>query len=150
MNKILVVSFLCFAFLACKDKKKDDPVPVVNQISVKINGTQFNCESCGNTYASGGMGGINFYESGSNRLIFNYSGILNAGTYTLIPYGNPSFSYEKDGRYYRGRGVLTLSATDTSSNGAIKKFIGSFQCITDTFNSTFYNFTEGNLNINFK
>lgn len=149
MKKLIVISIVCTSFFACKDKKKDDPAPAVNQISVKINGTQFNCESCGNTYASGGLGGINFFEGGSNRLIFNYSGILSPGNYTLVPYGNPSFSYEKDGRYYRGRGTISLSATDTSSNGAIKKFIGTFQCVTDTFNSTFYNFTEGKLNINF-
>lgn len=151
MKKMSLLLVSLFFMVACKDKKKSDPEPtaVVNQVSVKINGSDFACTNCGNTYKSGGSSGINFMEGSSNRFIFNISGFLPAGTYTLIPFGNPSFTYEKDGRYFRGRGVLNLTQTDTSSNGSIKKFIGNFNCVTDTNSGVFYNFSEGQLNINF-
>ncbi len=136
---------------ACKDDKKDDPQPATTnyQVSVKINGTAFNCTNCGNTYSSGDMSGVNFAEGTSNRFIFSITGFLPPGTYPLVPFGNPSFSYEKDGRYYRGTGTLNLTSVDTSANGNLKKFIGTFNCITDTANGVFYNFSEGILNVNF-
>ena len=151
MKKLIPLFLLITFFFGCKDKKKNDPEPSpnVNQVSVKINGTSFSCTNCGNTYASGGSSGINFSEGGTNRFIFNMTGFLSPGTYPLIPFGNPAFTYEKDGSYYRGRGSLTLTAADTSANGALKKFIGTFNCITDTNNSVFYNFSEGIININF-
>lgn len=136
---------------ACKDKKKDDPQPATTsyQVSVKINGTAFNCTNCGNTYSSGNMSGVNFAEGTSNRFIFSITGFLPPGTYPLVPFGNPSFSYEKDGRYYRGTGTLNLTSVDTSANGNLKKFIGTFNCFTDTANGVSYNFSEGILNVNF-
>ena len=154
MKKIILASAVVLFIAACKDKK-NDPEPIVpvvteKQITVKINGTEFSCTSCGNTYNSGGLGGINFSEGTSNRFLFNITGFLKPGTYPIVPFGNPAFNYEKDGRYYRGRGSLTLTETDTSANGSIKKFIGTFNCITDTNNGVFYNFSEGVLNINYK
>jgi hypothetical protein len=154
MKKIIVLLLPLFLVLACKDKKKNDPVPTApvekpKQVSVKINGTEFSCSSCSNTYKSGGLSGVNINEGTSNRLLFGMSGFKKPGTYALVPFGNPSFNYEKDGRYYRGRGSLTITETDTSANGSLKKFIGTFNCITDTNNGVFYNFSEGNLNINY-
>jgi hypothetical protein len=147
---ILLLSGMLF-IAACKDKNTKEPAPAAsnNQVSVKINGSVFSCTSCGNTYKSGNMSGVNFAEGTTNRFIFSITGFLSPGTYPLVPFGNPSFSYEKDGRYYRGRGSLTLTATDTSANGSLKKFIGNFNCITDTANGVFYNFSEGVLNVNF-
>ncbi|WP_317899688.1 hypothetical protein [Aurantibacillus circumpalustris] len=152
MKKTILVFAALLFLIGCKKKKDPEPtpVPVVNQISVKINGTDFSCSSCGNSYSSGGLGGINFFEGTSNRVIFSFSGFLAPGTYSLVPFANPSFTYEKDGRYFRGRGTLKLTETDTSANGAVNKFIGTFSCMTDTSNGAFYNFTEGALNINFK
>jgi hypothetical protein len=150
--KTFIIGIISLLFItSCKEEKKDDPVPVpvIPQVSVKINGTVFSCTSCGNTYSSGGLSGVNFAEGTLNRFIFSISGFLPAGTYTLVPFGNPSFTYEKDGRYYRGRGVLNLTETDTSTNGNIKKFIGTFNCVTDTNAGIFYNFSEGQLNVNF-
>lgn len=151
MKKIIFILISVILLIACKDKKKteSEPTPVVNQINVKINGSAFSCSSCGNTYSSGNMRGVNFAEGSTNRFIFSITGFLAPGTYSLVPFGNPSFSYEKDGKYYRGRGTLNLKSTDTSANGNIKKFIGSFNCITDTSNGVFYNFSEGVLNVNF-
>lgn len=154
MKKIIFLLTPLLFFTACKDKKKNDPEPIIpveqtKQIRVKINGTEFSCTNCGNTYESGGMHGINFSEGTTNRLLFNMTGFLQPGTYTIVPFGNPAFNYEKDGRYYRGYGKLTITETDTSSSGSIKKFIGAFDCVTDTNNGVFYNFTEGVLNINF-
>ncbi len=151
MKKLILILSGVLLIASCKDKNKTEPEPsaVVNQVSVKINGTVFSCTSCGNTYKSGDMSGVNFAEGTTNRFIFSITGFLPPGTYPLVPFGNPSFSYEKDGRYYRGRGSLTLTATDTSANGSLKKFIGSFNCITDTANGVFYNFSEGALNINY-
>lgn len=151
MKKVIFILSSVLLLTACKDKKKTDPepTPVVNQISVKINGTAFSCSSCGNTYSSGNMSGVNFAEGTTNRFIFSVTGFLAPGTYSLVPFGNPSFSYEKDGKYYRGRGTLNLTSIDTSANGNIKKFIGSFNCITDTSNGVFYDFSEGVLNVNF-
>ncbi|PBQ31640.1 hypothetical protein CNR22_07615 [Sphingobacteriaceae bacterium] len=158
MKQLILLFSFVFFLISCKDKKKNDPEPepsagaISKQVSVKINGTDFSCASCGNTYASGGMSGVNFSEGGSNRFLFSITGFLKPGTYNMVPFGNPSFTYEKDGRYFRGRGSLTITETDTSSNGALKKFIGTFNCVTDTNtnNGVFYKFTEGVLNINFK
>lgn len=125
MKKVIFILSSVLLLSACKDKKKTDPepTPVVNQISVKINGTAFNCSSCGNTYSSGNMSGVNFAEGTTNRFIFSISGFLAPGTYSLVPFGNPSFSYEKDGKYYRGRGTLNLTSIDTSANGNIKSLL---------------------------
>lgn len=133
MKKIAILVLLAVFFTGCKEKKKSDPQPASTtssvpstekkQVSVKINGTEFSCSTCGNTYASGGMGGINFSEGGSNRFVFSFTGFLKPGTYPLVPFGNPSFLYEKNGSYYRGRGELTITEADTSSRGSLKKLL---------------------------
>src|SRR6478752_8890428 len=97
MKKVILIFATMLFVTSCKDKKKNDPTPtpVVNQVSVKINGAAFSCSICGNTYKSGGMSGVNFAEGTTNRFIFSITGFLAPGTYPLVPYGNPSFSYEK-------------------------------------------------------
>lgn len=153
MKKIIVILTILLTVTACKDKKKDPepitPVEKPKQVSVKINGTDFSCANCGNTYSSGGSSGVNFSEGTTDRFLFSITGFLKPGTYPLVPFGNPAFNYEKNGRYYRGHGSLTISDADTSANGSLKKFIGTFNCITDTSDGVFYNFSEGVLNINF-
>ena len=156
MKKITLILAALLLLTACKDKKKNDPEPIIpvektKQVSVKINGTEFSCTNCGNTYSSGGSSGVNFSEGTTDRFLFSITGFLKPGTYPLVPFGNPAFNYEKDGRYYRGHGSLTITETDTSANGSLKKFIGTFNCVTDTnsTNNVFYTFSEGVLNVNF-
>src|SRR4051812_22895596 len=97
-------------FCACKKKKAEEPAePVVQtkQFSAKLNGTEFNCNSCGNTYYSGGLYGVNISESSTRRFLFNFNSFPKPGTYTLTPFSSASFTYERDGTYFRGRGTLT-------------------------------------------
>jgi hypothetical protein len=162
MKHLIILIFATLAFTACKDKDKKEPAPAPTsttgapvqsnkQVSVKINGKLFSCTNCANTYKSGDLSGVNFREDGLNRFIFNITGFLVPGTYSLIPFGNPSFTYEKDGYYYRGNGSITITESDTSANGSLSLFKANFSCLTDTLNDTsYYAFDEGIINIKFQ
>lgn len=158
MKMIVPALAACLLLSGCKkeDKKssgsESTPVPaeVKKQVSVKINGTEFSCSTCANTYKSSGFNGINVRETNTDRFVLMYSGFMAPGTYPISPTDNLSLIYEKNGGRYSGKGSLTLTATDTSASGTVKKFIATFSCATDTASDgTSFRFTDGSLNINF-
>jgi hypothetical protein len=123
------------------------------QLKVKINNTETNCNTCFSSYFSGGIWGINFYFPGTtngDRLIINFSKKPTIGNYTLIKYGEPSFNYQNDNTYFRGRGVLSITAIDTAFNRTIIKLVATFSCTTDTSFNRYYTITEGQINVNLK
>jgi hypothetical protein len=150
--------FICLViFISCKKKKDPEPEPVApapveKQVSVKINNETFSCTACANTYFSGGMHGVNIAESGtSNRMVFNFDTVPKVGTHNLVKFGKTSLTYEKNGRYYRGRGVLNISAISTGTSGSINLFTATFDALTDTASdNTHFSLKEGSLNLKFK
>jgi hypothetical protein len=153
MKKTLLLCMMVSLFVACRDKKKPlpepDPGPPVefkSQVKVKINGQDFNCDFCGSTYYSGGSYGVNFKE-GDGRFIFSFEEFPGTGSHEIVPQGKVTFLYEKDGLYYRGRGLLNLTTIDTSSTGSIRKLKGTFDCKTDTVQGVSYEFSQGVLDI---
>lgn len=163
MKQLFVIFFVLLFLGACKEKKKTEPAsasttgtttaPVTSrkQVSVKINGTEFSCTNCVNTYHSSGSHGINFREDALNRFVFNSNVFLAPGTYSIASAGALTFLYEKDGYYYRASsGSMTVTAADTSARGTLVTLKASFSCVTDTIQNVSYNFTEGQINIDFK
>ena len=151
--------FCAGIFLLASCKKKDEPeeetpAPVVvpKQVSVKINNSLYTCETCANTYFSGGMHGINASETGgSNRFVINFDTLPSVRNYVLSNTGPSIFTYEKNGRYYKGFGSLNVTAVQAGSTGSIKVFKATFNCMTDTASDgSHFTFSEGEYNLNFK
>ncbi len=154
MKKPIVIILLLIVSISCKKKlevKEPEPLPIQkSQLKVKINGTETNCNTCFSSYYSGEIWGINFYipDTNGDRFVINFSKKPAIGTYTLIKYGEPSFNYQNNNTYFRGRGVLTITAIDTASNNAINKLAATFSCTTDTSFSRNYIISEGEINVN--
>jgi hypothetical protein len=152
MKKILLSCLVLL--ISCKKKEEPPPpappAPAEKQVSVKINSQLFTCDICANTYFSGGsLHGVNISETGTtNRLVFSFDTVPSAGSHTLEKFGKKSLTYEKNGWYYRGRGVLNISAISTGTNGSINQFKATFEAQTDTAgDNTHFSFTEGSINI---
>jgi hypothetical protein len=153
MKKTILLTLIVAAQFACKkDKKEEDPAPVPTpapQFSVKINGSDFSCNSCGSTYYSGGLWGATFGTSASENFLVNFSSTPKVGTYTLIKQGNPSMTYAKNNVYYHlANGTLNITAMDTSSNHSIRKLVATFSGVTDSLTTPVYTLTEGSINLN--
>lgn len=155
--KYPVILLLALLFLTCKKKEEPapsptstaTPTPAIVQLKVKINGNEFTCNSCFSSYLSGGLYGVNFgIGTGGDRFIFNFNAFPLPGTYTLIKFGNPSYNYQKNNTYFRGRGSLSITSIDTSSNGSINKLAATFSCTTDTTGQEFFQITDGQINVN--
>lgn len=154
--KFISIFVLALLLLACKKKEEaaasptPSPAPVKVQLKVKIDGTDYSCNTCFSSYLSGGgLYGVNFaIGSSGDRFVFNFNALPATGNYSLIKFGDPSFNYQKNNTYYRGRGTLTITAIDTSSNGSINKLAASFSCTTDTTGQEFFQITEGQINVN--
>jgi hypothetical protein len=155
LRKILILVPLILLYSNCNKKKEPLAEPVVatpkQQLKVKINGSETTCNTCFSSYYSSGIWGINFYIPGNangDRFVINFSKRPAIGTYTLVKFGEPSFNYQNDNTYFRGRGIITITAIDTSVNRAVNKLAATFSCTTDTsFNRT-YIITEGEINVN--
>jgi hypothetical protein len=153
--KNLIVVTLALLLITCK--KKEDPAPeptppapVVYQMSVKINGTLFQCNTCYSGYKSGGgTYGVNFhFPSSADALMFSFFEFPAPGTYQFKKSSNPSFIYQKSNVYYKAvAGELKINSIDTSASGVINKLNCTFSCQTDTTGSTFFSFTEGTTNL---
>jgi len=157
MKKLSLIACLFFVTMACKKEKEATVSPSPNpnpatskvQLKVKINGVDYSCNTCFSSYLSGGLYGVNFAIGDSgDRFIFNFDALPAIGDYNLIKFGDPSFNYQKNNTYYRGRGSLTITNIDTSSFGSINKLAASFSCTTDTTGQEFFQITEGQINVN--
>lgn len=156
MKKVVVFCLLVLA--ACKKKEETPkpapgaPVKSTKQVSVKINNELFTCDMCANSYFSGGLHSVNVSEPGSsNRFVFNFDTVPVPGTYALEKFGANTLTYEKDGFYFRGRGTLIVTESETTSNGGLNLFKATFNCETDTASDgRHFSFTEGQLNLDFK
>lgn len=157
MKKLALLFLLPLIVLACKKKNEvvqAEPEPASvkkQQLTVKINGSETSCNTCFSSYYSGGIWGINFAIPGNqngDRFVINFSKTPAIGTYTLIKFGEPSFNYQNDNTYFRGRGVLSITAIDTSSNRTINKIAATFSCTTDTSFNRSYVITDGVITIN--
>jgi len=153
MKKIIFITCAVFLF-SCKKKKEaavepPAPQPVVYSISLKVDGSQKQCNSCYSASKSGNSRSSNFYLSGSSeRIYFGCSAVPAIGTYTLVKYGEPSLIYIKDNTYYRAtNGILNITRIDTSQNGVINNIGATFHFNTDTTNNTFFNVTEGTIDL---
>lgn len=138
---------------ACKKKETKEetpaPVPVTNQISVKVSGVEKKCNSCYSGSKSGGIRGSYFYLSGfDEQIYFSCTTLPAKGTHTLVKYGNPYLMYIKNNTYYRAtNGTINISAIDTSGGGVVNKLTATFNFQTDTTGSTFFTITEGSINL---
>lgn len=156
MKTFIRLFCITMLFLSCKKEKTDTSsatttVPAKPQLYCKMNGVETSCNSCFSSYYSGGMGGVNFGLGGNSfdRLILGYTKSLAVGTYTVMKYGDPYLVYQKDNVYYRGRGILTITAVDTSSNRTVKQLVATFSCNTDSAtDGTHFSITEGSFNVN--
>ncbi len=155
MKKTLIVFGILVLAAACK-KKKSDPeplppsTPVAPLISVKIDGTQKQCNSCYSGSYSGGMRGSYFYLDGFNEEIYFSCNALPAiGTYTLSKYGEPLMIYIKNNSYRpASTGTLNIASIDTSKTGVINKLVATFSFKTDTSSAgVSFNITEGSFNL---
>lgn len=153
MKRIFFIVCVLFA-VSCKKKKEPTPEPpapqtIVYSISLKVDGTQKQCNSCYSASKSGNSRSSNFYLSGSSeRIYFGCSAVPATGTYTLVKYGEPSLIYIKDNTYYRAtNGILNITGIDTSQNGVVNKITATFNFKTDTTNNTFFDITEGKINL---
>jgi len=149
------IFILALLLVTCKKKEEaaasptPSPAPAKVQLKVKINGADYSCNTCFSSYLSGGLYGVNFAIGNSgDRFVFNFNALPAVGNYSLIKFGDPSFNYQKNNTYYRGRGSLSITAIDTSSNGSINKLAASFSCTTDTTGQEFFQITEGQINVN--
>ena len=155
MKKNFVFLMLLVNLVACKKKEEPAPSPAPSptpakvQLKVKINDSEHTCNTCFSSYVSGGLYGVNFaIGTTGDRFVFNFNAFPSPGTYSLIRFGDPSFNYEKNNTYFRGRGSLTITSIDTSSLGSINKLAASFSCTTDTSGQEFFQITEGQINVN--
>jgi hypothetical protein len=155
MKKNFVFLIVLISLVACNKKDETPPAPSSTptpakvQLKVKINGTEHTCNTCFSSYLSGGLYGVNFaIGTGGDRFVFNFNALPAPGVYTLIKFGDPSFNYQKNNTYFRGRGSLTITTIDTSSFGSINKLAASFSCTTDTTGQEFFQITEGQINVN--
>ena len=153
--KYTAIFILALLLLTCKKKEEPAPspapapTPAKVQLKVKINGNEYTCNTCFSSYLSGGLYGVNFaIGTSGDRFIFNFNAFPPPGTYNLIKFGDPSFNYQKNNTYFRGRGSLTITTIDTSSFGSINKLAASFSCTTDTTGQEFFQITEGQINVN--
>lgn len=157
MKKLGLFFLLLIVSYSCKKKEEAatvEPESVIvkkQQLTVKINGVETTCNTCFSSYFSGGIWGLNFYIPGNqngDRFVINFSKKPAVGTYTLVKFGDPSFNYQNDNTYFRGRGVLTITALDTASNRTVNKLAATFSCTTDTSLNRSYSITEGEINVN--
>lgn len=153
--QVVVLFSLCLLLTSCKKEEEaapspaPSPTPAKVQLKVKINGSEYTCNTCYSSYLSGGLYGVNFaIGTNGDRFIFNFNAFPPPGTYSLIKFGDPSFNYQKNNTYFRGRGSLTITNIDTSANGSINKLAASFSCTTDTTGQEFFQITEGQINVN--
>ena len=147
---------------ACKKKKSDidetiqipPPSAATTEFSVKTDGTEFSCSNCFSSFLSGGMRGVYFggKTSGEDVFQFRFNVMPSVGTCNLIFGSDPAMTYVKNNTYYYiTAGTLNITAVDTSTNGSIKKLIGTFSGKTDTTLSSQYpifKLTDGIINLN--
>jgi hypothetical protein len=153
--KIFIAAAFALVLVTCKKEKpapEPEPTPAPTptfQISVKINGTLFTCNTCVSSYKSGGLYGVNFNTSQSvDRLLFSFDKFPKPGDYPFKKFVNPSFIYQKNNVYYRAvNGTMKVTSADTSANGVINKLSCTFNCQTDTTGGTFFSFTEGSTSL---
>lgn len=146
---------VCIVFLfSCKKKKEPAPEPTPPQtpvytISLKVDGVQKQCNSCYSGYKSASTRGSYFYLSGNDeKIYFSVDTVPAIGTYTLVKYGEPYLMYIKNNTYYHAvSGSINITGIDTSQNGVINKITASFNFKTDTTSNTFFDITEGNINL---
>jgi hypothetical protein len=155
MKRLLVLIMLVCILPACKKKKSEtettttEPTPTPKQFYVKANGQELSCNTCFSSYYSGGLRGVNFDLGGSSydRLLINFTARPTTGTFTLVKFGDPAVTYQKNNVYYRGMGSMTITAIDTSASGTVKSIKATFTCKTDTSNGVSFDMTEGAINV---
>jgi hypothetical protein len=162
MKKVAYILLLVLFVAACKKKKSDTdemiqtppPSSAPTEFSVKTDGTEFSCSNCFSSFLSGGLRGVYFggKTSGEDLFQFRFNVMPGVGIYTIIFGGNPAMTYVKNNTYYHiTSGTLNITAVDTTTNGSIKKLIGTFSGKTDTTLSSQYpifKLTDGVINLN--
>ena len=158
MKYLFFIASFSISLFSCKKEKKEVPPPPLVEVpkphlAVKINGADGGCGTCFSSYYSSGIWGVNFNLGGANfdRIVINFAKSPAVGTYTLVKFGNPSFTYQQDNTYYRGNGILQITDVDTSSNRSIKKLVATFNCTTDTsVSAKTFTLSNGEINVNLK
>ena len=156
MNRsVIVILFILALLTGCKKKDKKEEsttptttTPVSYQISAKVNGVEEHCNDCYSAVYSGGFRDcVLNLNSSAEQIWITWDSLPVTGTYTLVKYGRPSVSYQKNSSFYNAlTGTLNLTSVATSTYGDVSQITATFNFKTDTLKGQFFNITEGNIN----